>query len=163
MKNTEETPKKYGFWNWGTGIAITIVLSAAFILFLVYKTTTAHFEMVEDNYYEQESKFNHQLEASRNAAALSSSIAVNEDLSFVRIRVPRECVEQNATGKIWIYRPSSEKNDLHLDFTPDSNGEIFIDKDQLIKGVYRLKADWQMNGKDYHQEQSFYVENVITN
>lgn len=162
MKATENTERKYGFWNWGTGIAITIIVSACAMLFLVYKTTTADFQMVEDNYYEQEMKFNNQLAASKNAAALSSPIAVSEDMSYLRITVPQECVDQEATGKIWIYRPSSAKNDLYLDFAPDSNGAIYIDKQRLIKGIYRLKADWQMNGKDYHQEHSFYVENAAT-
>lgn len=161
MKKTNPPQKNYGFWNWGTGIAITFIVAATGILFLVYKSTTAEFEMVEDNYYEQEMKFNKQLEASRNAARLSSPISVRNEENFIAINVPKECVSPETSGKIWIYRPSSVKNDLHIEFSPDSNGDIFLDKDKLITGVYKLKADWQMNGTDYHQEQSFYVEKSL--
>lgn len=159
MTNTNNTKKNYGFWNWGTGIAITFIIAASFILFLVYKTTTVNLDMAEDNYYEQEMKFSQQLEASKNASNLSAPIRIEEEDEFVRIHVPRECVEQNASGKIWIYRPSSEKNDLHLLFEPDENGFIYIDKKNLITGAYKLKADWVMNDTPYHQEESFYIEN----
>lgn len=162
MKQANKTEKKYGFWNWGTGITITFIIAASGMLFLVYKTTTANFEMAEQDYYSQELKFNHQLEASKNAVTLSSPIVIDENDMVVKIRVPRECVEQKATGTIWIYRPSSEKNDLHLAFEPDSNGDIFIEKSKLIRGIYKLKADWQMSGIDYHHEQSFYVEKSAT-
>ncbi len=158
MKQSEKTQKNYGFWNWGTGITITFIVAASAMLFLVYKTTTANLEMAEHNYYSQELKYNSQLEASKNAAGLSSPIVIEEGELTLKINVPKECVDQNATGNLWIYRPSSEKNDLHLAFTPDINGDIFVEKSQLIKGVYKLKADWQMSGVDYHQEQSFYVE-----
>lgn len=159
---TSKNEKNYGFWNWGTGITITFIIAASAMLFLVYKTTTANLEMAEDNYYEQEMKFSHQLDASKNAATLSAAITIQEDETFLKITVPQECVDQKATGKIWLYRPSSEKNDLHLAFEPDSNGDIFVEQSKLIKGIYRLKADWQMSGMDYHQEQSFYVEKSAT-
>ncbi len=158
MSETNNNKKNYGFWNWGTGITITFIVAASFILFLVYKTTTVNLEMAEDNYYEQEMKFNNQLEASRNAAHLSSPIRIEDDKDFIRIQVPRECVEQKATGTLWIYRPSSEKNDLHLKFEPDEEGHIYIGKDNLITGVYKLKADWVMNGISYHQEEGFYLQ-----
>lgn len=159
MKQTQNThAKKYGFWNWGTGITITFIIAASLMLFLVYKTTTVNFDLAEDNYYEQEMKFNNQLLASGNVRSLSAGIKINQDDSFIKITVPGECIEQHAKGTLWIYRPSSEKNDLHLDMNPDKNGDIFINKNNLITGVYKLKADWQMSGKDYHQELSFFVE-----
>lgn len=158
MNAAEKKEKNYGFWNWGTGITITFIIAASFILFLVYKTTTVSNEMAEEDYYSHELKFNEQLKAARNAATLSAPIKVTQDASTVFIELPAECISQQATGSIWLYRPSSEKNDVHLKFDPADDGKIIIEKEKLLTGIYKLKADWQMNGKEYHQEESIYVE-----
>ncbi len=155
MKNNQQ--KKYGFWNWGTGITITFIVCASLMLLLVYKTTTVDLDMAEPDYYSQELKFNEKLKAIKNANALSAPIAVTQNEQIIKINVPHECIH-NASGEILLYRPSSVKHDLLLAFDPDSNGDIFIEKGQLQKGIYKLKADWEMKGKSYHQEQSFFVE-----
>lgn len=149
--------KKYGFWNWGTGITITIITGAVLMLFLVYRTTTVKFEMAEEDYYAKELLYNDQLAASKNAAALSSPIKISQTSDFVKITVPEECLKTEVAGDLVFYRPSSQKNDLNLKFTPDTDGNIFVEKSKFIEGVYRLKADWTMNETDYHYEQSVYI------
>lgn len=150
--------KKYGFWNWGTGITITFIVAASFILFLVYKTTTVSLDMAEEDYYTQELQYGRQLEAARNTATLSSPIRVGQNDAFLFIDLPEECKAENASGTLWLYRPSSGKHDLHLAIQSSENGRISVEKDKLLPGIYKLKADWQMNGKDYYQEESFFVE-----
>jgi len=157
MKNNQHSEKKYGFWNWGTGITITFIICASLMLLLVYKTTTVDIDMAEQDYYSQELKFNKKLEAITNANQLSSTIAVSQDEQVIKINVPHECIK-DASGEILLYRPSSVKHDVLIAFAPDNNGNIFIGKEQLIKGIYKIKADWQMKGKFYYREQSFFVE-----
>ncbi len=157
MERKNSDLKKYGFWNWGTGIAITIIAGALATLFLVYKTTTINFDMAEDDYYAQELQYNSRMEAVKNAQHLSTSITISQDKQLLKIAVPKECLEVDS-GNIKLYRPSSQKNDLLLNFVPDSNGEILVSKEKLITGVYHLKADWHKGGKEYYFEQSFYVE-----
>ncbi|MGN6531410.1 MAG: FixH family protein [Ginsengibacter sp.] len=156
MKNNQHQ-KKYGFWNWGTGITITFIVCASLMLLLVYKTTTVDLDMAEPDYYSQELKFNQKLQAMTNANQLSTPISILQNEQVIRINVPHECIH-GASGEILLYRPSSEKHDFVLPFAPDSNGDILIEKNRLIKGIYKLKADWEMKGKPYHQEQSFFVE-----
>lgn len=157
MKKKLDSSGKYGFWNWGTGITITIITGVVATLFLVYKTTTIEFEMAEEDYYAQELKYNSKIEAMKNAQQLSSSFTISQDNSFLKISVPKECLTVDS-GVIKLYRPSSQKNDLLLGFAPDSSGEILVAKEKLITGVYRLKADWHNEGKEYFLEKSFYVE-----
>ena len=155
--DNQKKEKNYGFWNWGTGIAITIVIGALATLFLVYKTTTIDFEMAEEDYYAQELKYNSKLEAIANARQLSKPIAITQDPEFLKITVPKECFEADS-GNIKLYRPSSQKHDLKLAFEPDSNGNLLVAKSELITGIYRMKASWFADGKSFYVEQSFYVE-----
>lgn len=157
MEEKISNQRKYGFWNWGTGIAITIIAGALATLFLVYKTTTINFDMAEEDYYAQELKYNGRMAAMKNVQQLSSTFTISQDNQILRITVPKECLLVD-TGSITLYRPSSQKNDLLLRFEADSNGEIHVSKEKLITGVYRLKAEWLHEGKEYYYEQSFFVE-----
>lgn len=157
----EKDNKNKSFWNWGTGITITIIVAIGLMSFLVYKTTTIQFEMVENDYYAQELKYNDVLIASRNAQALSSRIELKESADFVTIVVPQECMGNDVSGEILLYRPSSEQHDVTIDFKPDSNRQIIISKKKLITGIYKLKADWKIGDMPFHDEQSFYLENSV--
>jgi nitrogen fixation protein FixH len=159
MKETRTKPQKpYGFWNWGTGIAITIVVAASLMLFLVFKSTRVTYDMAEKDYYAEELKFNGKMKASENALHLSSPLTINETDDFLVIQFPAECIGQKLEGTLLLYRPSGENNDINLPLTPDEDGKIMITKQHLLKGLYELKANWTMNGKSYNVEKNFFVQ-----
>jgi len=157
MKTSEKAPKPYGFWNWGTGIAITIIVSASLMIFLVYQSMNVKFDMAEKDYYGEEVKYNGKLQARQNANALSAEVSVMETNDQLVITFPEECVGEKIEGTLVLYRPSSENQDLALPFTPDKNGQIIISKEKLVKGKYQLKADWHMNNIHYNVQEDFYI------
>ena len=150
--------KPYGFWNWGTGIFITIFISASLMMFLVYKSSKITFDMAEKDYYAEELKYDGSMKAAKNASLLSSPLTINETHEFLIIEFPRECVTSKMQGTLLLYRPSSEVHDVSLPLTPDKDGKIIIEKTKLVKGVYRLKANWTMNGMPYQVEKNFFVQ-----
>ena len=157
-KKVEKIPGVYGFWNWGTGIAIAIIVSASLMIFLVYKSMNVTFDMAEKDYYAVELKHNEKMLATKNAQALSAPIDVNETDDLLLIKFPPECIGTEINGTLVLYRPSAENKDVLLPFTPDENGLVLVDKQKLIKGKYELKADWVMNEIHYNVEQPFFVE-----
>ena len=152
MNKEEKKVKPYGFWNWGTGIAITIIVSASLMIFLVYKSMGVHFDLSEDDYYAME------MIATTNARSLSDSITINETEDYLVIRFPQECINTEIKGTLVLFRPSEGKLDVNLPFTPDANGLITVDKNKLTKGRYELKADWEMNQISYNVEKPFFVK-----
>ena len=157
-KTADKTPRPYGFWNWGTGIAITIIVSASLMIFLVYKSMNVTFDMAEKDYYAVELKHNDKMLAVKNAQSLSTTIDIRETEDLLLIKFPQECIGTEINGTLVLYRPSAENNDVLLPFTPDKNGIIMVDKEKLIKGRYELKADWEMNKTHYNVEKPFFVE-----
>jgi hypothetical protein len=155
---TKKNQRPYGFWNWGTGIAITIIISASLMIFLVYKSMHVTFDMAEKDYYAEELKFDGKMKASENAKLLSTPLTINETEDFVVIQFPEECIGQKLQGTLVLYRPSAENKDVSLPMTPDNNGKIIVAKKNLLKGLYQLKANWEMNGKSYNVEKSFFVQ-----
>lgn len=157
-KKEEKTSRPYGFWNWGTGIAITIFVSASLMIFLVIKSMGVHFDLSEDDYYAMEMKYEGKMIAAKNARSLSESVDINETEDFLVIKFPKECINTDITGTLILFRPSEGKMDLNLPFTPDMNGLITVDKNKLTRGRYELKADWEMNDIPYNVEKPFFVE-----
>lgn len=156
MENKKQ--KNYGFWNWGTGITIAIVTGILLMSFLVYKTTTVSYEMSEPDYYGAELKYEQKQHAIANADGLSVPVKIFQSATSVSIELPKECTESNAIGNIMFYRPSNQKDDLKIAFNRDNGDKIEIDKSKLVSGIYKIKTDWQMNGKVYYNEQSVFVE-----
>ena len=158
MNKEEKAARPYGFWNWGTGIAITIIVSASLMIFLVYKSMGVHFDLSENDYYAMEMRHEDKMIAATNALSLSESIAINETEDYLVIQFPKECINAEIKGTLVLYRPSEGKWDLNLPFTPDKNGLITVDKNKLTRGRYELKADWEMNQISYNIEKPFFVE-----
>ena len=157
--NKEVKPAKpYGFWNWGTGIAITIIVSASLMIFLVYKSMGVHFDLSEQDYYTMEMRHEQKMIASTNARGLSTPVTINETEDYLVIQFPKECINTDIKGTLILFRPSESKQDVNLPFKPDMNGLITVDKNKLVRGKYELKADWEMNQISYNVEKPFYVK-----
>lgn len=158
MNKEEKAEKTYGFWNWGTGIAIAIIVSASLMIFLVYKSMGVHFDLSEKDYYAMEMRHEQKMIASANARTLSTQVTINETEDFLVIQFPKECINTDIKGTLVLFRPSESKQDLNLPFTPDVNGLITVDKNKLVRGKYELKADWEMNQISYNVEKPFFVK-----
>lgn len=157
MKETKQK-RPYGFWNWGTGIAIAIIAGALGMLFLVYKSSQVHFDMVEQDYYSQEVKFDQKKAARQNLAALSSDITIRQQDDYLVIQFPQECIAQELEGSLVLYRPSDQARDITLPLMIDQNGILLVEDNKLVSGKYILKGDWTMNDQDFNVEKSFFVQ-----
>lgn len=153
----EKKERAYGFWNWGTGIAIAITTGALGMLFLVYKSTQVNFDMVDKDYYAAEMQFDKKKSAQANTLSLSGSITIEQQENFLIIQFPPECIQQDIEGSLIIYRPSNGKMDIEVPFQLDGDGIVMIDNGKLHSGKYILKGDWEMNHESYNIEKSFYI------
>ncbi len=155
----DKRKKPYGFWNWGTGIAIAITAGALGMIFLVYKSVGVEFDMVVDDYYEQEINYEKKIKAQKEAKRLSAPLKIIESEDLITVIFPEECIGQDLQEEtLFFYRPSNKIDDVHLPFVLDENGALAVSKEKMIKGLYRLKADWIMNDVYYNIEQDFFVQ-----
>lgn len=154
----EEPVRKYGFWNWGTGITIVIITGALGMIFLVYKSMQVNFDLVERDYYAAELTFDHKKMAQQNAKALSAEIDIVQQSNYLIIRFPKECIGQDINGSLLLYRPSDQAKDIEMAFELDDQGIVMLESSKLIRGKYILKGNWQMNGSEYNVEKSFFIQ-----
>lgn len=159
MKKEEETKvRPYGFWNWGTGIAITIIVGALGMLFLVYKSSQVNFDMVEKDYYNAELQFDKKKAAQQNTKALSATVDIAQHGDYLIIQFPQECIGIEMDGNLLLYRPSNQKLDVEVPLSLDKDGIVMIENSKLLAGKYILKGDWIMNETSYNVEESFFFK-----
>ncbi len=158
MQHTHPKQKKtYGFWNWGTGIALVIIAAALAMSFLVYKSMMVRFDLVEEDYYSAELKQNDKTKAINNVYRLSAPPEVKMFADEINVRFPQELIGKNLNGNIKFYRPSDINLDIRIPIHLNDQGWMVISKAQFKSGTYRLQINWTVEQEDFYYEESVYI------
>jgi hypothetical protein len=156
--------------SWGTGIFVFIVLFMLFMLTLVYLCTKQSFDLVSDNYYEQELLYQRQVDRKQNSADLKEKLTVNYEKvkQAVEIQYPSSTDAKKLSGDIVFFKPDDSKLDFTVNINPDqpsrlnrdpSSGGLsqLISSSKLAKGLWRLKISWSAAGTSYYQEEKILI------
>ncbi|TRW27288.1 FixH family protein [Flavobacterium zepuense] len=146
--------------NWGTGIAIAIVLFMGFILFFVFSVQVNHKydnELVVEEYYKQERVLQKKIDKEENAAALTTNVRVINTNDGIIITFPKEFDAQYITGKVSLYRPSSRGMDFDIPISL-SAPYMLIPNSNLAGGRWDITIDWKYEGTGYLNTQVLTVE-----
>src|SRR3954462_2912782 len=143
-----------------------IAITAYFILFIAFLVTFSawslrqNVDLVRKDYYEEEIRFQNQMEKVSRTRLLGAdiSVAYNSQQRCVGIRLPQAHARQHPAGLIHFYRPSDAALDQDLALAVSSEGVQQLQTSQLRAGVWKIRLDWTANGEDYHHEQSVVVE-----
>lgn len=138
--------------NWGWGIAIFYTSFAAFILFLVYKTTTVNIDLVTKDYYKKELAYQEQINKVKRTNSLQEPLKWAIQNNGVVFSFPKETVGGKVKASVLFYRPSDSDKDLKVEVTPDTSGTCIVSSEKLTKGVYRMQVDWSVNDVAYYNE-----------
>ena len=76
--------------NWGNKLLLTFLVFAAGMGFLVYRSVTTNFELVEKDYYKEELRFQQQIDGTREANNLSSAVTLLQNETGIHLQLPAE-------------------------------------------------------------------------
>lgn len=141
--------------SWGYKIAIFYLSFVIGILFLVYKASNESFDLVTENYYEAELKYQDVIDQKGNAKSLSAAPVITHSVNSISIQLPAEFTRQKVQGEVYLYRASDAAKDIRLAFTTD-DGIYRVDLGRELSGSYDLKLSWQANGKHYFEERKIF-------
>ncbi len=142
--------------NWGTGIVIAFIAFIGFILFFVVRMSTddrVNHDLVTEGYYKAELAYQKEIDAEKNAKALSEQIKINKTSEGLLIAFPKEMEAQRPNGMVSLYRPSNKHLDFDLPISL-SNSHLLIPDKRLLDGRWDIKISWQYQGKDYLHKES---------
>jgi hypothetical protein len=142
---------------WPLGIFVTFGLFFIGMASVVVIAATHREHLVNNNYYEQELKFQGQMDAVARTQKSGASISGDPAARVVVIAVPAYQLARKFSGKIELYRPSAPELDRELPLEPRADGTQTLDVSKLAAGLWAVRARWTAGGDDYFMEQRITV------
>ena len=137
--------------NWGVGIVIAFVLFIGFIMFFVIKMNTEDkydHDLVTDEYYQEELKYQDAIDKEANAKTLKTDIQWKKTDDGILIEFPSDIDYNKISGKVFLYRPSNKQLDMEIPISL-SDHYLLIPDDRLLDGRWNISVDWQYNKTKY--------------
>jgi hypothetical protein len=141
--------------SWGHLITFGYLAFVAGMGFLVYKATSQKFDLVTNDYYEQELKYQSIIDQSANTAKLSAPLNINKTSSELKIEFPAEMKRKTKEIDFYLYYPADAKKDFRKSMNINEN-EFIQPLPAAMKGMYELKLSWQVDSVKYYFEKKLF-------
>jgi len=143
--------------NWG--IRITILYTAFVVLIgtMVYLSMQQKVDLVADDYYQQELKFQQKLDRENRSNALSEQPAVKINAAKLSVVFPPAFKTQKISGSIRFFRPSDSSKDFNVDIATDSAATQSVALGKFVHGLYQAQLSWSAGGNEYYSEIPVYI------
>jgi nitrogen fixation protein FixH len=135
---------------------VAIIACVGFVIFCSHHPA----DLVAADYYEQELKYQGQIDGLRQAQSSKEAATVRYDgaRNAIMVSLPPEQSQGIASGSIQLYRPSAGDLDRRLNLELDRNGVQLLDASTLAPGLWKVRVSWEAGDKRY-----FLDEKVIVN
>lgn len=134
-------------FNWGTGIAIFLVLflaaAAAFIIFAVNQGVN----LVHKDYYEKGVDYSEQMKTESRSEIFQKQIQVISETKGVTIAIDSALASTIDSGKVILFRPSDKMLDVEVPL--EKMGVTEIPSQKISMGRYIVKIHWYVSGMKY--------------
>ncbi len=144
-------------WNWGTGIFLSIILFMVILIALVYVFMNQDVDLVTKDYYSKELRYQKQIDKINNTSESGKEVAISYLNNSVQLIFPDSVYDKKAIGTVYFYRPSGSIKDFSVPVAVSGHNEQFINTVKLDKGLWKIKVEWGMDGKDYYSEKSIMI------
>jgi len=139
-------------FNWGWGIALFYTGFVVFMLFMVWCTNLMKTELVTEDYYGKELKFQEQLDKMKRSNILSQPVNWTVQNNSVKLNFPADVKGKDVNAKVLFYRPDNSLRDFNVSCKADSTGVCIINSDKFHHGAYKMEVDWSAGNETYYTE-----------
>lgn len=143
-------------FNWGWKIALLYSGFVFFMLFLGYKASNEKVELVSDNYYDEELKYQNHIDKIQLTDSLKAGPQWQVNGSNIAIVFPQSQIGNSISGSVHFYCPADAKRDFTVPFATSPQKQLCITSGKLKHGTYKMQIDWKQGKAD------FYTEGVVT-
>jgi hypothetical protein len=143
--------------SWGYKILIVYLLFVAGIVFLVVKSSTQNQDLVTENYYEQELRYQDKIEETERANALSSPVKYYVNDGLLNIIFPEEMTNKTLNADILVYCTADKRKDL-IENIKTQNRHVRFKIPSQNKGLHAIKVTWKADGITYYNEHKMIIQ-----
>lgn len=140
--------------DWGKGIVLTILGFVALIVSMVVISVRMDgIELVTENYYEEEIKYQDRIDESNSASNLKREvISFDEQSKVIELDLPN-----GTNGTLQLFRPSDSSLDQEINIEVTHTGITQIPLNELKTGYWKIQLNWTENGIDHYQEKKITI------
>jgi nitrogen fixation protein FixH len=144
---------------WPLGITLAFILFALGIATMVVIACTQKVDLVRPDYYDQEIKYQTQLDRLNRTLPLNESVRIAYDKASrqLTLSLPPAHATPDTVGRIELYRPSATDLDHQLKLSLDANGTQTVDASSLIPGLWKVRVHWTSQEQEYYTDKSILV------
>ena len=99
-------------FNWGHKILMVYLFFVGSILLLAFKSSQQKFDLVQQDYYGAELKYQSVINATKHASELGADLGVLVRGSYLQITLPPTFQKSETTGEAHLYCSADEKGDM---------------------------------------------------
>ena len=139
-------------YNWGFGIAVSFILFALATFVMVYISVSTNVDLVTDDYYEKELKYQQHIELVKSTSALEQTIGVDVTATNIVLKYPNLGSTASYSGTVFFFRPSDQRGDYQKSVSIDSIYSQTFSTETMKQGFWRAKIFWNVGQKEYYSE-----------
>lgn len=143
--------------SWGTKIAATYILFVIGVLIMVFVFMNQDVPLVTDNYYAKELEYQNQIDKINRTNQLEEPLQIINKQSSINFIFPKQFYYNTIAGTIHFYRPSDPAKDFAVKISADTSNTQIVSTNKFIKGVWKVKVDWEVNGMSFYNEKILMV------
>jgi nitrogen fixation protein FixH len=143
------TQKKQARFHWGHAVIIYFSMFVLFILFMVYQASQHTFDLVSENYYDEEIAYQNTIDEQHRANELPTQASLSIADNVLSVRIPSEVAAES--GEIYLFSPVATKRDKRYALNTDATGLQMLDFSKLEKGIYDVQLRWKSKNLFYRQ------------
>lgn len=144
-------------WNWGTGIAITLILFVGLMSTMVYLATQQNFDLVSENYYEEELNYQDIIDQKSNALRLKGKAKITRENDEFILELPQDFSGKNKTFSALMYCEKDASMDFKWEEKNLASNNSIIPFTRFRDGRWIAKVKLQCEGIDYYFEPEIFL------
>lgn len=139
-------------WNWGTKLLISMIVFMLFLTVFFVMMSRQTFYLVEKDYYPKGQEYQLKIDKIDNAKLLDEQIQLDNKGDFLVFTFQPFFSIDEIAGNIVLYRPSDGTQDIAMPIQLDSLRQHVFPIQDVLKGKYIAKIDYNYEGKSYYEE-----------
>ena len=152
------TDKNKNFTLWPYMIIAAMVCFMAYIAMFVYRAMNQDVDLVSKDYYEQEIKYQDQIEKVKRTQALGDvMLNYNAEAQAILLQMPATYKDKSLTGTITLFRPSDDGMDQQLPLQLGRDQSQLLETNNLENGIWKVRVDFSDGEETYYTEKTIKI------
>ena len=143
--------------NWGNKLLVTFIVFGSGMFYLVYRSVTTNFELVDKEYYKNELRYQEVIDGVNRANGLTGVVKLTSTDKGVGLQLPADMNDQKIAGTVHFYCAYDATKDKKFALNTDAAGAQMFNSTSIASGNYTVKINWQAGGEDYYTERSITI------